>query len=565
MKKLLVVIGLTFILAVSVSAQSKLEKNFAQLTDEILENLQSYFPVKATEHGIHDYDSKLPDYSKKAVNREISKLNKFEVRLHKYSKSNLSDDNRVTLKLIKAEVDMAIWELFRIKWHTRNPYLYADRAVNGIYLILSAEYAPMEIRVQNIIARMKVVPDLIYQAKKNLDNPPPVYIRLAKELTETGIDFYETVRNELSKQLPELSVEIDASSNIAIEAMKDYLNFLGSITPGDPGSFAIGKENFDYLLSHKYMLDYDSDSLLKIGEYELAKVKQEYNDYLEQLNQNDQKTDSVFVIDCITKDDILAYYQWETDQTLLFLKENDIVTIPKNIGECRVVETPAFLSNMISSIAYNPPGTFSPVQTGYFYVRPIPDNMDEKQREAKYRYIHRRGFKSSVVHEAYPGHHLQFQIAAQIDSDVRKWVENAMFYEGWALYCEEMMYHAGFYGNDARKYLNILGGIWFRAARIVIDVKLHTGQWTYDEALEWFAKEMDTDKKGWIVTEVDRYTMYPTIQMAYLTGKLEVMALRDALKAQQGDNFTLKGFHDKFLAESTIPPAMIWDIWGLTK
>ncbi|MFH2035560.1 MAG: DUF885 domain-containing protein [Candidatus Zixiibacteriota bacterium] len=565
MKRLLSILAIISIFAITSNAQSKLEKNFINLTDEILENLQTFFPVRASQNGIHEYDYKLPDYSNKAVSGEISKLNKFEVRLHKYSKSNLSGDNLVSLTLIKSEVDMALLDLQRIKWHRKNPYLYSSTAIDGIYYILTSEYAPLEMRAQNVIARMKVIPDLLNQAKNNLKNPPPIYIQLAQETTESGIEFFKTVEEELSRKLPELATEIGAATGMAIKAMQDYREFLNRLTPGDPNSFAIGKENFDYMLSNKYMLDYDSDSLLKIGEFQLEQVKKQYNDYLAGLSDSVEKTDSVFIIKCITKQDILNYYQWETEQTKQFIIENDLVTIPEGIGECKVIETPPFLTNMISTIAYQPPGTFSPSQTGYFFVRPIPDDMDDQQIEAKYRYIHRRGFKGSVVHEAYPGHHLQFQMAAKSNNNVRKWFGNAMYYEGWALYCEEMMYNAGFYGRDTRKYLNILGGVWFRAARIIVDVKLHTGAWTREEALDWFAKEMDADPSGWITTEIDRYTMTPTIQMSYLLGKIELLKLRDAFKAKEGENFSLKAFHDKFLAEIDVPPAMLWDIWGLEK
>ena len=188
--------------------------------------------------------------------------------------------------------------------------------------------------------------------------------------------------------------------------------------------------------------------------------------------------------------------------------------------------------------------------------------MDAGQREARFKYIHRRGFKGSIVHEAYPGHHFQFQMASRVDDDVRKWQENSCFYEGWALYCEEMMYNKGFYGTDTRRYLNILGGILFRAARIVVDVKLHTGQMSLDEAVTWMADALDSDT-AWTRIEVNRYALNPTIQMSYLIGKLEVLKLRDASKQKDGEGFSLKEFHDKLLSEGSLPPRLLWEIWGL--
>ncbi len=543
-------------------AQSKLEKNFTEISQEILQNLQSFFPISATERGIHDYDYKYTDYSKNSINSEIKKLTKFETRLYKYNKSVLSSESRINLKLLKSDVDIALQDLKGIKWHKKNPYLYVNEAINGIYLIMASDYAPMSTRVQNIIARLKTAPDLFRQARSNLQNPPPVFIEMAQEMIPTGIDFFRSVETELAGKFPELAQEIHSSAGQAIVALQEYSEFLGNIVPGPENSFAIGVEDFNYKLLHQYFLDYDADSLLKIGEKLFDETKREYENYLAQLDVEPLNNDSVYVIDCISKEDVLDYYRWEVEQTKLFMKEHDIATIPDDFGECKVVETPPFLTNVISSIAYQPPGTFSPVQTGMFYVRPLPANMDEQQREARYRYIQRRGFKGSVVHEAYPGHHFQFVNAARINDPVRKWHENACFYEGWALYCEEMMYDQGFYGADKRRYLNILRGVLFRAARIIVDVKLHTGQMSIDEAVEWMANALDRDI-SWIRVEVKRYAMTPTIQMAYLIGKLQILQMRDDLKAREGENFTLKSFHDRLMTAGSQPPPIVREILGL--
>ncbi len=126
-----------------------------------------------------------------------------------------------------------------------------------------------------------------------------------------------------------------------------------------------------------------------------------------------------------------------------------------------MVETPEFLRTMIGGIAYQPAGPFDSIQHGYFYVRPLGD-MDKTLLETRYKYVYRRGFKGSVVHEAYPGHHLQLQIAGMNPDPVRKWQMNNMMVEGWALYSEQMMYEQGLYGKeDKAQWQGVLGGIRF--------------------------------------------------------------------------------------------------------
>jgi uncharacterized protein (DUF885 family) len=562
MKRYLFCITVLLFFPALLCAQSPAENNLKALANEILDNLQIFYPVTATAKGIHKYDFRFTDYSSKSISTEISKLKKFQSRLTKIKLESLAPESQVDWKLLKSNVDIALQNLDRIKWHQKNPYMYVDDAVSGIYLILASQYAPLNERAQNIIARWKVVPDLLAQARLNVKRAAPIHIRLASEMVGTGISFYNSAAEELKNELPELSSEVDASSARAVTAMKNFQRFLATVSVASPESFAIGKSEFDYKLKNEYFLDYDADSLLKIGESLLSQTDSHYQNLQFQLDSTPTPAESVFVLSCVQKEDLLKYYNWEVEQTKLYLREKNILTVPDDIGKCEVIETPFFFRNIMSGIAYQPSGTFSPDQTGYMYARPIPDSLDEGQRTAYYKFINRRGFKGSVVHEAYPGHHLQYMMSSRVSDDVRKWQENPCYYEGWALYCEEMMYDCGFYGSDKRRYLGVLEGVMFRAARIVVDVKLHTGKMTVDQAVEWMTKALNADS-NFIRIEVNRYTMTPTIPMSYLIGKTEVMKLRDALKAREGDKFALKDFHDRFLSEGMLPPRLLWEVWGL--
>jgi len=559
-----------FILLSSNSEAARNKQTFDKLCNNILESIQSFYPVHSTEMGIHAYDHRFTDYSSHSVKQMIRKLTNYEKKLYRYKNVKLSQHDRIDYELIKSNVDITLLDLKRIKWHKKSPLLYVDEAVNGLYFLMLSNHAPLSERIVSIIYRMKAVPSLFLTAQRNITNPPPVYIDAAKTSLESGIQFYKEVSAELMNKFPERADEISRVSTKAREAMNDFLNYLSDIKPGPEKGFAIGKENFDYKLSHEYFLPYDSDSLLKIGEAlfkESDKAYREYETYMDTNYQNG--SDSIFVPAHFTKQDILDYYNWETNQVKIFLEVNNIITVPDNIAPITVVETPAFLRTMIAGIAYQPAGPFDSVQHGYFYVRPIPDDLDRRQLEARYRYVYRRGFRGSVVHEAYPGHHLQTQLAGMNPDPVRKWQNNIMMIEGWALYCEEMMYHNGLYGKeDPAQWLGILGGIRFRAARIIADVKLHTGQFTYDQCVQWMIKALDITRssgKEYIKTEVRRYTTTPTYQMSYLMGKREITELYQAAKAKEGSGFTQKKFYDALLAEGSIPPTLMWNIMGLSK
>jgi len=560
------ILSLAFILIIPLNSYAA-KQTFDELCLDILESIQTYYPVKSTEMGIHSYDHRLTDYSSKAVKTMTKKLDGFEKKLYKYRKANLPPNQKINYKLVKSNVDITLLNLKQIAWHKKSPQLYVDDAVNGIYFLMLSQHAPLSEKVYSIINRMKAVPGFFKTARANIKKPPPVYIETAVESLESGIDFYKQVASELMNKFPERADEILRVSTHAREAMNDFMNYLTAITPGEEKSFAINKTNFDYMLGHEYYLDYDSDSLLKIGEQLLEEANQAYQEYELYVEMNQNGQDSIFIPASFTRQDIIDYYNWETKQLKIFLEVNDLITIPKDIAPVTVVETPPYLRSMISGIAYQPAGPYDSVQAAIFYVRPLPSELDPQQLAARYRYVHRRGFRGSVVHEGYPGHHLQMQLAGRNDDPVRKWQQNYMMIEGWALYCEEMMYHAGLYGTEApSQWLGVLGGIRFRAARIVADVKLHTGLFTYDECVDWMIDVLDIENESgieYIKKEVRRYTYNPTVQMSYLMGKREIMNLSEAMIEKQGEDFSLKAFNDALLAEGSIPPSLMWEVLGL--
>ena len=558
---------LTVTFAVTADA-ARNKKDFDKLSAEILESLQSFYPVQATSMGIHAYDQRLADFSDRSVRDMQNKLTDYTKRLYQYRNFKFDPEDEIDFKLIRSNVEMALVDLKQIAWHKKSPQLYVDEAIDGVYSLLLSQHAPLSERVVLVISRMKQVPDLFATARRNLRKPPEVYIELALESLDSGQRFYQEAAAELMRQFPERADEILKVSTAAREAMNDFSVFLQGITPGDSTSFAIGKQNFDYMLSHQYFVNYDSDSLLRMGENLLAEADEQYQRYKEFVESDYQNgQDSIFVPASFNRQDILDYYQWETDQMRVFLTANEIVSVPDDIAPVRVMETPTFLRSMIGAIAYQPAGPFDDKQEGIFYVRPVPLDLDKAQLAARYRYVHRRGFRGSVVHEAYPGHHLQTQIAARNPSPIRKWQSNMMLTEGWALYCEEMMYNAGLYGGeDPPTWLAILGGIRYRAARIVADVKLHTGQFTYEQCVDFMINTLDAQSesdKEYHRTMVRKYTLTPTRWMCYLVGKKEIERLRDDVAARDGDSFSEEDFYDRLLEEGSIPIPLIREAFGL--
>jgi len=360
--------------------------------------------------------------------------------------------------------------------------------------------------------------------------------------------------------IPDRAAELDGASAQAIAALQHFGEFLSTLSPGQPTSFAIGKEYFDYILAHEHFFDFDADSLLKIGETLLTETIAAHEEIKKHLDSTGNSPDSpVFIPASISRQDVIDYYNWEIETVKDFVIANNLISIPEDIGSCEVMETPVFLRGVVGSIAYEPPGPFDRASTGYFYIPPIPEELSPEGREYYYKRMYNRGFRGSVVHEAYPGHHLQLQLAARIDSDIRRWQMNNALIEGWALYSEQMAYEAGLYEDNLAAYGRVLGGVIFRAVRIVVDVKLHTGEFSYDQAVAWMGETLKADSSDipWIKREVLRYTADPGQPMSYLMGKRAILELKDEVRTREGDDFDLRSFHDRLLSEGSIPIPLI--------
>ncbi len=544
-------------------------KSKITLEEEVIQTIASFYPVTATSQGIHTYDKQLADYSSGSISKMIGKLNGLKTRIQKGQAAAKGVEESVRYKLMLSNVESTLLDLETLRWYRTSPSLYLDEVLYGlVYLV--GEPDSSHVNIDAVIGRMRSVPGLLATAQKNIKLPPPVYVDIAIESVEPIIDFYKQTTTTLIEVFPLQATMLAKLSQDAQEALNDFGAFLDKVPTGAPTSFAIGKANFDYKLKHEYFLPYGSDSLLKIGESLLADARKAYSDFQATADMTHPSgLDSVYVPMQFTREDLIDYYDWEVNQVKYFISSHDLISIPEDIASVIVQETPMYMRPIRAGIAYQPCGPFDSNGVGIFYIRPIPDSLDRVQLEARYRFVHRRGFRGSVVHEAYPGHHLQTQLASGNPDVIRKWQSNTMLMEGWALYCEEMMYHAGLFGKeDPAQWLGILGGIRFRAARIVADVKLHTGQFTYDQCVDWLIDVLEAKSESdqeYFRKEVRRYSLNPTIQMSYLVGKRELMALREAMKKRDGDSFTLKKFHDAVLAQGSVPPALLWELLGLKR
>ena len=190
-----------------------------------------------------------------------------------------------------------------------------------------------------------------------------------------------------------------------------------------------------------------------------------------------------------------------------------------------------------------------------YYVTPIDQHLSPADRAEQLLGHNRFGMLLTNVHEGYPGHHLQLVVANQVQSPVRKLLSDTVFCEGWALYCEQLVLDQGMTEDPRVRLFQLKDQLW-RACRVVIDVKLHTGRMTFDEAVDMLVNVAFLERPN-AIGEVRRYTQEPTQPMSYLMGKEQIMQLRTREQERLGAGFALRQFHDRLLSYGTIPLSLI--------
>ncbi|MFX0123048.1 MAG: DUF885 domain-containing protein, partial [Candidatus Hodarchaeota archaeon] len=288
------------------------------------------------------------------------------------------------------------------------------------------------------------------------------------------------------------------------------------------------------------------EEILKVGEKTLKDTKKE----LEKLTVEIFPDKTVEEVREIIKGDhpptfemIIEHVRELTQEAKKFIQEKNLMKIPEG-EDLQVLPTPSFLVPIIPFAAYNQPEKFSDNQIGQYVVTPI-EGREEMLNEHSYA-----SCKNVAVHEAYPGHHLQLSAANLQPNLIRGIVQGIETVEGWAHYCEQLMAEEGFLGKK-EVFIQLLDQLW-RAVRIIVDIKLHSEQMTFDEAKQFMIQEIGMDEQA-VIAELKRYTFTPGYQLSYLFGKFLLLDLRDYVKEKLGNKYTDQFFHNTILESGGIP------------
>ena len=533
------------------------EQVFKELQQDYYRAWFRFHPERAVEVGVNDHAEELRSYADDDVGALIALNQKLVSALDEMNIEALGDVSQVDFKILRAAAEIELHDIEERDWRFRDPAKYVP--VNAIYQLL---IYPVDDVHKAIKHRLQKFPEYLRGARALLSQYPeqvvPVWLNTAVEECHSSISFIRDLgRHPLITQKFENPARLQPLAEEAAHALEDFAKFLETeIKPKAAGDFSCGQHRFNRLLNEKHFMETTPDEVLAFGE---ALYKNCQQALLEQTKamQGDENVAALLV--SIQKqhpkaEQLLDTYRQRMQAAHEWWAESGLVSMPEK-QSLRVLATPEFLRHMIPFAAYESPQSNDPEQRGLYYVTTISD-------EAALAEHNDYSIDLTCAHEAFPGHHLQFVTENQSKPGYTRLLNaSASMYEGWALYCEELAIDQGFLNKDEHRFIMLRDRAW-RALRIIIDVKLQTGQLSIEAAVELMMAELSFSREQ-AQAEINWYSSSPSTPLCYALGREMILQAREV--AQEQADFDLKKFHDLMLSQGSIAlPLVIQQSMGVS-
>jgi uncharacterized protein (DUF885 family) len=523
---------------------SKDTREFDEAEEELFYGLLERNPIMGTNLGLHQYDDLMPDGSRAALDDKIEFNKRYRDRFEGFDPKGLPDDKAISRDAALYLLDLNLFYMEELRFWEKMPTA-PDVVGDAIYLIYAKDYAPVKDRLRSITRRLESSPKYIEETKELLNRPVKLWVDISIDSASFLPSLLETVLKSSKDKLPERDFkELEVATTGAREALEEYKVWLADKSATAKEDYVLSEEQFEKLIELR-RIGLTSQQILDVGYRYLENEKKKEAELAAKLGipPDVESINKLLTSKCPKDfDETLTMYRKSIEDSRKFVVDKEIATLPPN-EKLLVMETPEYLAHTTPFAMYFSPAKFDKTQLGLYLVTP---SLSEKDT-GKHNFA---SISNTTVHEGYPGHHLQLSCANTHPSLVRLVSHATETVEGWAHYCEELMMDKG-YHDDLAKLSEAIDAAW-RAARVIIDVKLSTGKMSFDEAVAFLIKEVGMPKDE-AEGEIKRYTQMPSYNFSYLLGKHLIKELKSNVAERMGPKFSEKFFHDTILYSGSLP------------
>ena len=521
-----------------------------KMADEFYAWRNENFPVASSDSGLHTWDNKLTDYSPAKIAERSQRVRKLLDQVRAMPAAKWPKDDRIDWMLFRSQLENVDFGNRVLQSEKTDPQLYVGECATGIFSLLKKEYDAPQKRAMSATERLKQMPAMLAQGEENLQKPVKLFARLAIESARAIDPLFNDSLMTLAKDLPpnerEALVKARDAAIAAIHGFADHLEKrLGSMPDFTP----MGTENYNYYLKNVLLLPLNAEQVEMLGRAELARYRA-----LESLLPDPSLADPNPARSKNIPPDqasFLAAYESREKEMIAFLKEHKLVTIPDYLGRFEIRQLPEAFKPTSPGGFMNPPGVYDKDPSGFFFIptyNPQSKNFYIRAAIEDPRPI--------LGHEGIPGHFMQLSIANHLPNEIRRQHGDGVFVEGWALYGEEMLMRTGLYPENSAAQGQILRLSRYRSARIGVDVNLHTGKWTFEEAVRYFMEGGGLDREA-AEGEAAGAASSPTQKISYIVGKWQIMNLLGRYRDKAGANFRIGKFHDDLIKNGSLPLSIV--------
>src|ERR1700693_2813753 len=575
------------------SSPSPAARKFAELSDRFMKDSLALSPASASQAGYHrhvdaktgkivELDALLDDFSLDSLAAQRAFYQQWRERFRKETPvSALDAQDAADWQLIDDQIGLNFLEFDKIQNYRHNPTVAVELIGNALFLPLTQNYASHDIRVGHVLSSISAIPLLLTQVKQYLSDTDPIFISTAVQENDGNIDLIEnTIAAEIPAGSP-LKAQYDKVAPAAIAALKDFSLWLQNDLAKRPShlTWRLGKELYDQKFKLVMETDVTPEQVLADAEAGLQSVraamlelalpmhKQMYPDHSDHSELGIPDRQNLIITAVLRRisdqhprpEDLQKAIEADLESIKQFIREKKIVSLGTR-DNLKVIPTPMFERGIYSVAGFHSAPPLEPQAEAEYWVTPIDPKMSADRVESKLREYNNYTLYWLSIHEALPGHYVQFEHLNNIQPERRRLLRslfaNGAYVEGWAEYIAQVMMDEGFLNNDPRFRL-VMRKIRLRLlANTILDVKMQTMGMTDEQAMDLMTQDAfqtQAEAEGKLVRAKLSSTQLPT----YYVGIREWFAFRKKYQDAAGKNFNLLKFHDLVLDQGPLPVPVV--------
>ncbi|MEO8594703.1 MAG: DUF885 domain-containing protein [Candidatus Solibacter sp.] len=570
------------LLLFAVSCGKSPSEKLTALSEEFVYNSLAFSPSAAMSAGYHQHeklnlDEMLDDFSEASRARQRTFYEKFRDKLGQLKTAELSPADRADLSILENGNELNLLDLTELHSHLHNPTLYVETLGNALFTPFVLEYAPKPKRFGHLIARLQKVPLYLDQATGNLLSAPAVWNQVAIDENQGNINL---VDKDLRAAVPAELVEAYArAARPALDAMTKFGNFLKNSLSG--------RTNYDWRLGTIYARKFrytlqagvEADNTLQQAERDVDTVRARmlqlalplHRDFfpahkdhaeLSGVDREEERENAVIgeVLNRIaerhsTPEAFLDDARKALDEARAFIQEKKLLTLPSR-ANLQVIPTPEFMRGSYPVGGFNPAPALEPQLGAFYWVTPIPATWPKERVESKLREYNFYKLKLLTIHEAMPGHYVQFEFANDVQPKGRRLLRsiygNGAYIEGWGQYATQMMLDEGFLNKSPELALTFAKEELRVLANTILDVRLQMLNMTDQEAMDLMQKRTFQETEE-ATAKLQRAKLSSAQLPMYYVGWRAWLHGREAYKQAKGNSYSLREFNDQALKQGAVP------------